>query len=95
MNKAIRLATRSDISHAMVYVQHHSVIDATGEGVQARNTQRLFFEEECSIYVLRSRRDLSDDQVRAVCDFVRAQVGAQYSKKEAMSTALGGGRLRG
>ena len=61
VSKAIRLATGSDISHAVVYVQHRSVIDATGEGVQARNTQRLFFEDECSIHVLRPRRDLSDD----------------------------------
>src|SRR5690606_28294868 len=44
-SRAIRVATRSDISHAMVYVQNCSVIDATGEGVHARNTQRIFFEE--------------------------------------------------
>jgi cell wall-associated NlpC family hydrolase len=38
ISKAIRMATRSDISHAMVYVENCSVIDATGEGVHARNT---------------------------------------------------------
>jgi hypothetical protein len=37
VSKAIRAATRSDISHAMVYVEDRSVIDATAEGVQARN----------------------------------------------------------
>ena len=61
VSKAIRLATRSDISHAMVYVQDHSVIDATGEGVQARNTQRLFFEDDCFVYALRLRAGLTEE----------------------------------
>jgi hypothetical protein len=39
VSMAIRVATGSDISHAMVCVEDRSVIDATGEGVQARNTQ--------------------------------------------------------
>jgi hypothetical protein len=49
VSKAIRVATGSDISHAMVCVEDRSVIDATGEGVHARNTQRLIFEEEWAI----------------------------------------------
>jgi hypothetical protein len=92
VSKAIRAATRSDISHAMIYVQDHSVIDATAEGVQARNTQRLFFEDDCSLHVLRPRRDLPADQVRAICNYVRAQVGTQYATKEAIRAALRGGR---
>ena len=90
VSKAIRVATRSDISHAMIYVQDHSVIDATGEGVQARNTQRLFFEDDCSAYALRLRAGLTGEQARAICTFVRSQIGTQYSKKEAVRTSLGG-----
>jgi hypothetical protein len=92
ISKAIRMATQSDISHAMIYVQSHSVIDATAEGVQSRNTQRLLFEDDCSVYVLRQRDDLSDEQCRSICAFVRARIGAQYSTREAMQTALGGGQ---
>jgi Permuted papain-like amidase enzyme, YaeF/YiiX, C92 family len=92
VSKAIRTATKSDISHAMIYVQDHSVIDATAEGVQARNTQRLFFDDDCAIHVLRPRSDLPADQVRAVCNYVRAQVGAQYATMEAIHTAIGGVR---
>jgi hypothetical protein len=40
----------SDISHAMIYVEDRSVIDATAESVQARNTQRLLFEDECAVH---------------------------------------------
>jgi hypothetical protein len=92
VSKVIRTATKSDISHAMIYVQDHSVIDDTAEGVQARNTQRLFFEDDCAIHVLRPRNNLPADQVRAVCDYARAQVGAQYATKEAVRVAFGGAR---
>lgn len=92
ISKAIRIATRSDISHAMVYVEDRSVIDATGEGVHARNTQRLFFQEECSVYVHRLRDGISDAQLAEVRTYLRGHIGTQYSTKEAILTALGGAR---
>lgn len=92
VSKAIRVATRSDISHAMVYVEDRSVIDATSEGVQARNTQRLLFEDDCKIYALRLRDGISTDQLRAVCMFVRSKIGTQYATKEAVRTVVGGAR---
>jgi len=55
ISKAVRLGTFGAISHAMVYVEDHSVIDATGDGVQARNTQRLLFEDDSPVYALRLR----------------------------------------
>jgi len=90
ISKTIRTVTRSDVSHAMVYVEHCSVIDATAEGVQARNTRRLFLEDECRVHAMRLREGLSDAQLQAVCTFVRGRIGTQYSSREAMQTALGG-----
>lgn len=92
ISKAIRMATRSDISHAMVYVENCSVIDATGEGVHARNTQRIFFEEECAIHVLRLRSGISAAQLSAVITYMRGHIGAQYSTREAVLAGLGGAR---
>jgi hypothetical protein len=92
VSKAIRVATGSDVSHAMLCVEDRSVIDATGEGVQARNTQRLFFEDECSIHVLRLRDGMSDAQLAAVRTYMRGHIGTQYSTKEAVLTVLGGAR---
>jgi hypothetical protein len=89
ISRSVRLGTRSDISHAMIYVEDCSVIDATGEGVQSRNTQRLLFEDDCPLYALRLRAELSEIQARQICTFVRAQVGTQYSAKEAVQTVLG------
>jgi len=34
VSKAIRTATKCDISHAMIYIARGSAIDSTGEGVQ-------------------------------------------------------------
>ena len=90
VSKVIRFSTRSDVSHAMVCVESYSVIDATSEGVHARNVQRFGFEDECAIYVLRSKQPLDDKQVKGICDYVRQVVGTEYTKKEAVLTRLGG-----
>ncbi len=92
VSKAVRFATRSDISHAMILVEDHSVVDATAEGVHARNTQRLMFEDECSIHVLRLREGLSDTQLATLVTFMRGHIGTQYSVREAVLTAIGGAR---
>ncbi|WP_439408580.1 YiiX/YebB-like N1pC/P60 family cysteine hydrolase [Bradyrhizobium sp. DASA03076] len=90
VSKAIRFATKSDISHAMIYVQHCSVIDATSQGVHARNTQRLFFDEACWLHVFRLKGGITADQADQVCQFVRQQIGSEYSTKEAIRTVIGG-----
>ena len=71
IRKALRAAMRSDISHAMIYVEDRSIIDATAASVQACSTQRLLFEDDCSIYALRLRDSLPEEQARGI----RAQVG--------------------
>jgi Permuted papain-like amidase enzyme, YaeF/YiiX, C92 family len=90
VSKAIRAGTKSDISHAMICVEHSSVIDATSDGVHARNTQRLFFDDQCSLHVFRLKSGLSAEQAKAVCQFVRQRVGSEYSVKEAIRTVIGG-----
>jgi hypothetical protein len=89
VSKAIKIATRSDISHAIVCVQSHSVIDATAEGVQARNVQRMFFEDKCSVYVLRYRGGLTPQQSTAIVIFVRSKIATEYSTREAVGSVTG------
>jgi hypothetical protein len=90
VSKGIRKVTGSDISHAMVYVHSHSVIDATPDGVHARNTQRLFFDDSHPVYVLRLIERVSETQTNAIIVYLRNRIGTQYSKKEALRTATGG-----
>jgi len=86
----IRAFTKSDISHVMLYVKPYSVIDATDEGVQARNTQRIYLHKDSSAYVLRVKGGLSDQQFKIINYKIRIQIGIEYSKGEAIIAGLGG-----
>ena len=88
-SRVIRTATTSDISHAMMYVEYCSVIDASDEGVQAHNTQRIFFENDCTIYVLRLRANLLECQVNDLVAFARSKIGTRYSMGEAIQVVSG------
>lgn len=94
VSKAIRIVTRSDISHAMVCLGPYSVIDATGTGVQHQNTQRLLFPARQALYVLRCKL-LTTDQALRIGNFVRAKVGTRYSAKEAIRAKFSGNRESG
>ncbi|MEP5757911.1 MAG: YiiX/YebB-like N1pC/P60 family cysteine hydrolase [Litoreibacter sp.] len=90
VSKLIRWGTWSDISHAMLYVQHCSAIDATSDGVHSQNTQRLFFELNWPVHVLRLREELDSETAKRICDYVRERVGAEYSTQNAL---MAGARL--
>lgn len=90
MSHAIRQVTGADISHAMICVGQSSVIDSTGDGVHARNLDRIFLEPGCSGYVLRPVKPLTTDQLLAVISFARAAVGTRYTKAGAAKSVLAG-----
>lgn len=91
-SKAIRAVTRSPISHAMLCVDESSVIDATLEGVQARNPQRLFYSDDATIVMLRPKTPLTPSEVKSLTDFVRLRVGTTYGKTQAVATKMPGRR---
>lgn len=66
MSKTIRNAIGADISHAMICVGKSSVIDSTGDGVHARNLERLILEPSCAGHVLRPVEPLTTDQLHSV-----------------------------
>jgi hypothetical protein len=89
LSKAIRAATKSDISHAMIYVANCSIIDSTDEGVQARNTRRLFFDDNCAVHVRRLTSELADERRELVINYARSRIGTRYSKLEAVRASVG------
>jgi Permuted papain-like amidase enzyme, YaeF/YiiX, C92 family len=89
VSKAIRTATKSDISHAMLYVARGSIIDSTGEGVHARNTRRLFYDDDCALHVRRLASGLTNEQRDRVIRYARNRIGTRYSTREAMRSATG------
>lgn len=86
ISQAIRSRTRSDISHAMIYVESHSIIEATNTGVHARNTRRLHYPADRALYVLRPRKPLTPVEARAICLYARGKVGSQYTILEAVQS---------
>ncbi|HHQ4925324.1 TPA: YiiX/YebB-like N1pC/P60 family cysteine hydrolase [Aeromonas veronii] len=79
-SKAVRLFTNSDISHALIYVAHGSVIDSTSKGVHARNVDKLIYDDECNIYVMRSLTPLTHEQKTNMGFYLRSIIGTGYTK---------------
>lgn len=91
----VRVGTFSDISHAMLYVAHGSVIDSTGEGVHARNIEKLLYDDKCPLYVLRLISELTPEQLSGIVRFVRQATGTTYAKIEATLAATKGMPVKG
>lgn len=84
-SRLIRYFTEGEFSHALIYVSHSSVIEATREGrVFAENTQRLVFDNLDDCKVFRCKQTLNDNIKRKIEYFVRGQVSTLYSVKEAI-----------
>lgn len=81
---SVRTGTKSDISHAMLYVATSSVIDSTSDGVHARNLQKVFYEDDCAIYALRPIKHLTVEEMRTITAYARSVVGTKYALREAV-----------
>ncbi len=90
MSQTIRKFTGADISHAMICVGTSSVIDSTGDGVHARNLERIILEPGCAGHVLRPVKPLSTEQLRSIVSFARAAVGTRYTMTGAAKSVLAG-----
>lgn len=93
-SKFIRGMTGGLVSHAMICVEQGSFIDSTMDGVQARNVQREFFENDENVFAFRLKSPLPDHLVSQVVDYARSQIGTRYSLAEAVVLVTGGPRLR-
>ncbi|MEO3684039.1 YiiX/YebB-like N1pC/P60 family cysteine hydrolase [Shewanella vesiculosa] len=83
ISKAVRIATFSKFSHAILYVGDGSFIHSDGQGVHSNNIQRLLFENESHAEVCRV---IDTSCVNKAVMFARSQIGVSYSVKEAAST---------
>ncbi len=90
ISQTIRNVTGADISHAMICVGRSSVIDSTGDGVHARNLDRIILEPGCAGHVLRPVEPLTADQLRSVISFSRAMVGTRYTITGAAKSVVAG-----
>jgi len=78
----IRKVSKRGYSHAMLFVDGTSVIDADGPGVHAHNPRRMLFKNENDTIVLRA--DVATkDMLFQIEQFARSKVGTAYSIEEA------------
>ncbi|TAE18816.1 MAG: hypothetical protein EAZ95_03115 [Bacteroidetes bacterium] len=87
-SKLIRQISQCDYSHAIIYVGASSCIESDGLGVQSQNIQRLLFENESDILVLRVKDDSFKKMLSEVIVFARQKIGTEYSTTEAKLARL-------
>lgn len=92
ISKFVRCATQSDVSHVMFYASDYSALDSTLEGVHARNTQRIYFDQNCAAYVLRLKGGLTEEKRAYIEYLIRLKIGTTYTMKEAVLTSVGGNK---
>lgn len=88
ISQLVRRITGSQFSHARLYVGVSTCIDSDGYGVQSNNVQRLLFENEADVVVLRLRDSKLTDRLANVETFARQKIGTEYSTSEAKIAAL-------
>lgn len=87
-SKFIKFFTSSDISHAMIYVANGSVMDSTGDGVHARNIDKMFYDNSCALYAYRLKNGISDEKMQTVLAYVRSETGSPYATLGAMASVV-------
>lgn len=87
-SKGIRKVTRSNFSHAILYLGN-SYMHSDLDGVHSGNPQRLLFANPQDVKVLRLKQEhLNTQTIENICAFVRSEHGKQYSKFEAAKSVL-------
>lgn len=81
-SERIRQMSGSEYSHAIFCVSDSSCIESEGDGVQAQNIQRLSFDHEDDVALLRWD-GIEDDVLNRAVIFARQKIGTEYSTFEA------------
>lgn len=75
-SRKIRRITRSDYSHARLYV-NNSIMEANGLGVQSVNPQRILYDSFDDVVVLRCK-EITEEQKINACLFARSEFAKEY-----------------
>ncbi len=85
-SKVVRKSTKSDFSHAILYVGNGSYIHSDANGVHSGSIRRLLFDAPENITVLRT--DFSSKVIDQACVFARTKIGTEYSIKSAINAKI-------
>ncbi|EKB0634066.1 hypothetical protein OMZ24_003515 [Vibrio cholerae] len=88
ISEVIKKVTKSDYSHAMIYIDHSLIHAVKKGGVFSKNPQRILLSSKDSFKVLRLKDPALHSRLESVCDNARAKVGSLYSTTEAGKAVL-------
>jgi Permuted papain-like amidase enzyme, YaeF/YiiX, C92 family len=88
ISQLVRRLTKSEFSHAILYVGVSSCIDSDGYGVQSQNIQRLLYENKSDVKVLRLKETDDRNEIPNAIVFARQKIGTEYSIDEAKVALL-------
>lgn len=88
ISQLVRRLTKSEYSHAILYVGVSSCIDSDGYGVQSQNIQRLLYESKTDVKVLRLKQTKDRNEIPNAIVFARQKIGTEYSIDEAKVALL-------
>lgn len=83
VSKLVRRLTKSEYSHAILYVGASSCIESDGNGVQAQNIQRLLYDDIADVKVLRLKGVDDRNKIPDAIVFARQNIATEYSIDEA------------
>jgi len=81
-SRLIRRESKSDYSHAALYMGTLHCIHSDGLGVESQNIQRLLFESEKDVVVLRLSQEPEKHILDKIMIFARRKIGTEYSSSE-------------
>lgn len=79
ISQAIRAASGSSVSHAILYAGQGKVVEAIGEGVVERRLSQAV--DDASLAVAYRRPNLNHEQAQRIVAFARQQVGKAYDTR--------------
>lgn len=88
ISQLVRRLSKSEYSHAILYVGGSSCIDSDGHGVQSQNIQRKLFENQTDVKVLRLKKEQDKRAISDAIVFARQKIGTEYSIVEAKLALL-------
>lgn len=87
-SQIIRHSSKSDYSHALLYVGYFSCIESCGLGVHSQNLLRIPFENESDLLVLRFKNIYYKRYIPEAIISARRKIGTEYSSAEARLAML-------
>ena len=88
LSKIIRAFSNGSVSHAIICVSYGSFIDATSDAVQARNFQRMVFQDDEKVFHYRLKEPLDREIIQTVIKYIRSEVPVRYSRFEAINAIV-------